>query len=53
MSDVFIDIFFMDGRILPNMSANLKRRTRSAKLTFFERLDVFDLPAGAMLDCIK
>jgi hypothetical protein len=35
------------------MFANLMRRTRPAKLTFFERLDVFDLPAGAILDRVK
>jgi len=34
------------------MSANLMRRTRRANLTFFERLDVFDLPTGAM-HCMK
>jgi hypothetical protein len=30
------------------MSANLMRRTRRAKLTFPEWLDVFDLPISAM-----
>jgi len=44
MFDLFIDIFCMDGRIPPNMSTHLMRRTRRAKLTFLQRLDVFDLP---------
>ncbi len=44
MFDIFIDIFNMDGRIPPNMSTHLMRRIRRAKLTLFERLDVFDLP---------
>ena len=30
------------------MPANEMLRTRRAKLTFFERLDVFDLPSDAM-----
>jgi len=30
------------------MLTNLMRRARRAKLTFCERLDVFDLPTGAM-----
>jgi len=49
MSDVFIDIFFMNGRIPPNMSTHMMRRTRRAKLTFFQRLDVFDLPQARCL----
>ena len=30
------------------MLTNLMRRTRRAKLTFLERLDIFDLHKGAM-----
>ena len=41
--DISIDIFFEDGRIPPNMFIQALRRTRRAKLTFLERLEVFDL----------